>query len=87
MFSESSAGSWAELQLPCCPSKQGELQENMLQNLLLNLPPQTVKTLQKVNVARFLAPGTQQEVRPHLRKGVHHGTHGAGEGRCQPIQA
>ena len=25
MFSESSTGSWAELQLPCCPSKQGEL--------------------------------------------------------------
>ena len=44
MFSESSTGSWAELQLPCCPSKQGELPENMLQNLLhnLQLPPQTV---------------------------------------------
>ena len=42
MFSESSTGSWAELQLPCCPSKQGELPENMLQNLFLNLPPQTV---------------------------------------------
>ena len=42
MFSESSTGSWAELQLPCCPSKQGELQENMLQNLFLKLPPQTV---------------------------------------------
>ena len=25
MFSVSSTGSWAELQLPCCPSKQGEL--------------------------------------------------------------
>ena len=42
IFSESSTGSWADLQLPCCPSKQGELPENMLQNLLLNLPPQTV---------------------------------------------
>ena len=42
MFSESSTGSWAELHLPCRPSKQGELPENMLQNLLLNLPPQTV---------------------------------------------
>ena len=39
MFSASSTGSWADLQLPCCPSKQGELPENMLQNLLLNLPP------------------------------------------------
>ena len=34
MFSESSTGSWAELQLPCCPCKEGEL--------LHNLPPQTV---------------------------------------------
>ena len=42
MFSESSTGSWAELQLAGCPSKQGELPENMLQNLLLNLLPQTV---------------------------------------------
>ena len=42
MFSESSTGSWAELQLPCYPGKQGELPENMLQNLLLNLSPQTV---------------------------------------------
>ena len=43
MFSERSTDSWAELQLPGCPSKQGELSENMLQNLLLNLPPQTVR--------------------------------------------
>ena len=42
MFSESFTGSWSELQLPCCPSKQGELPENMLQDLLLYLPPQTV---------------------------------------------
>ena len=42
MFSESSTGSCAELQLPCCPIKQGELPENMLQNLFLNLSPQTV---------------------------------------------
>ena len=40
MFSESSTGSWSELQLPC---KQGELLDSMLQNLLLNLPPQTVE--------------------------------------------
>ena len=32
MFSESFTGSWAELQLPCCPSKQGELLENILQS-------------------------------------------------------
>ena len=43
LFSESSTGSWSEQQLPCCPSKQGELPESMLQNLLLNLPPQTVE--------------------------------------------
>ena len=42
MFSESSTGSWDELQLPSCPSKQGELSDYTLQNLLLNLPPQTV---------------------------------------------
>ena len=45
MFCESSTGSWAELQLPCCPSKHGELRKNMLQNLLINLPPQTVDQL------------------------------------------
>ena len=42
MFSESSTGSWAELQLPRCPSKQVRLQENKSQHLLDNLPPQTV---------------------------------------------
>ena len=31
MFSDSSTGSWAELQLPCCPSKQGKLPKIMLQ--------------------------------------------------------
>ena len=58
MFSESSTGSWAELQLPCCPSKQGELPENMLQNLLHNLPPQTVdfwsRNCVKHGATRFL---------------------------------
>ena len=39
MFSESSTGNWAELQLPCCPSKQGELPENMLQNLFSTCRP------------------------------------------------
>ena len=41
MFSESSLGRWAVPQLPCCPSKQGELSENILQNLshdLMNSP-------------------------------------------------
>ena len=42
MFSESSRGSWTELQLPCFSSKQAELSENMLQNLRNNLPPQLV---------------------------------------------
>ena len=42
MLSESSTCRWAELQLPCTPSKLGELPEKMLQNLLLNLLPQTV---------------------------------------------
>ena len=39
MFSESSPGCWAVLQLPCCPSKQGELSENLLQNLGKKWPP------------------------------------------------
>ena len=43
VFSESSTGRWTELELRCCPSKQGELSENILQNLFLNLPPQTVQ--------------------------------------------
>ena len=42
MLSESSTGIWAELQLPCCPSKQGELLENILQNLRNKWPPHPV---------------------------------------------
>ena len=41
MFSESWNGHWAALQLPCCPSKQGGLSENILQNL--RNKPQTVQ--------------------------------------------
>ena len=33
MFSESSQGRLAVLQLPCCPCKQGKLSENIVQNL------------------------------------------------------
>ena len=52
MFSGSSTGSWAELQLPSYPNKQGEPPENMLQHILHNLPPQTetVETAYKVYV-------------------------------------
>ena len=42
MFSGSSTGRGAVLQLLCCPSKQGGLSENMLQNLIHNLTAQTV---------------------------------------------
>ena len=42
MFSGSSTGRWAVLQLSCCPRKQGGLSENILKNLRNNLPPQTV---------------------------------------------
>ena len=55
MFSESSTGSWDELQLPCCPSKQGELPENMLQSLFLNLPPQTVRQSSRLVVTGHCA--------------------------------
>ena len=43
MFSVSTTGSWAELQLSCSLSKEGELSEDMLQNLFYNLPPQTLQ--------------------------------------------
>ena len=50
MFSESSPGRWAVLQLLCWPSKQGELSETMLQNLwnkfsLISLPEVEVKII------------------------------------------
>ena len=45
MLSESSTGIWAELQLPCCPSKQGELLANLLQNLRNKWPPPPVRFL------------------------------------------
>ena len=42
MFSESFIGCWAVLQLPCCPSNQGEHSENILQNLRNKWPPHLV---------------------------------------------
>lgn len=42
MFSESSTGHWAVLQLLYCPSEQDELAENSLHNLFHNLTPQSV---------------------------------------------
>ena len=42
MFSESFLGCQAVLQLTCCPSRQGELSENILQSLFNKLSPQTV---------------------------------------------
>ena len=42
MFSESSPGRWAVLRLLCCPSKPGELSENIFPNLFHSLTPQTV---------------------------------------------
>ena len=44
LFSESSTGCWAILQLPCCPTKQGEFLENILQNLRNKWPPHPVDT-------------------------------------------
>ena len=43
MFSESSTGCWAVLQMPCYLSKQGELSDSILQNLFNNLASQTFK--------------------------------------------
>ena len=49
LFSESSTGRWAIVQLPCCPSKQGELSENILANLQNKWPPHPVVCSQKLN--------------------------------------
>ena len=46
MFSEIYTGCRAVLQLQCCPSKQGEFSENILQNLFHNLTPQSVQGVQ-----------------------------------------
>ena len=54
ILSESSTGRWAVLQLPCCPSKQGELSENILKNLFHSLPPQTVKCKLTLQVLHLL---------------------------------
>ena len=53
MFSDSTTGSWAELQLPCYPCKQGELSENMFQTLLLKLPPQTVQLILRPTTTEY----------------------------------
>ena len=45
MFSESSPGCWAVLQLHCCPSKQGELSKKLLQNLGNKWPPHVVEEI------------------------------------------
>ena len=45
-FSESSTGCWAVLQMPCCLSKQGELSENIKQNIFYKLPLQAVHVSQ-----------------------------------------
>ena len=38
------------LPLPCCPSRQGELSENILQHLFHYLPPQTVDNLAQASL-------------------------------------
>ena len=44
-FSESSLGRSAVLQLSCCPRKQGELSENILQTIRNKLPPKTIHNI------------------------------------------
>ena len=60
MFSASSPSHWAVLQLPCCPSKQRELSEHILQNLFLNLPPQTVLSFEKT--FRMVGSGLEENM-------------------------
>ena len=67
MFSKSSIGCWSVLQLPCCPSKQGELTENILQHFFYKLPPQTVLMLLHLFFQHFLADsGVFRAVGHHL---------------------
>ena len=44
---------WAVLQLPCCPSKQREFSENILQNLQNKLPPHTVPSIVPFTVGEY----------------------------------
>ena len=53
LFSESSTGRWVILQLPCCPSKKGELLEHILQNLPKKWPPHLVHGL-AIGPPRFI---------------------------------
>ena len=50
-----STGRRAVLQLPCCLSKQGELSENISQNLSYELPPQTVHKRERTQSQRAAA--------------------------------
>ena len=53
IFSGSSPGCWAVLQLPCCPSKQVELLENVLQNLQNTWPLNPVFEINSLVVLHF----------------------------------
>ena len=61
MFSESSTGRWAVLQLTCCPRNQGKLSENILQNLFHNPTPLPAQheSVRRPDELRFLARETQ----------------------------
>ena len=90
MFSESSSGPRAVLQVPCCLNKQGELSENIIQNLQNKLPIQTVSILpyvpdelgdveRVVCAARAWVHPEQEFVEP----GQHEGGGGSGAGGVQ----
>ena len=68
MFSESSTGFWAVLQLPYFPSKQGEHSEAeyILQNLFHNLTPQTVVDFNKIDNLCFFFPLEKSQGRVFL---------------------
>ena len=62
MFSESSTGHWALVQLPCCPSKRGELPENILQktSCRLYIPAHTTNNLLNTGPGRATKPEPNQ---------------------------
>ena len=63
LFSDNSTGRWVVLQLPCCPNKQGELSENILQNLRNKFRPRLYSILGANLHADVVDEGVQIAVR------------------------
>ena len=66
LFSDSSTVCWAILQLPCCPSKQGELLKNTLQNLWNKWPPHPAQII----LIFFSAGNLKPKIQPFLKQKI-----------------